>query len=227
MRTDTIYKGEFVENGLTERTVGGLHDALVQKLPDINHDTPVLDVGCGTGAWLERLAGIGFTCLYGVDRDISHFRTKNATCSQIDLDQGLVSLGKQKYGLITAIEVVEHLENPGRLFKLVSNHLDRDGYFLLTTPNIHSIACRLKFLITGKLASFDEKGDPTHIYPVLLTSLERVLPRHSLKIVNKWGYPANGSLIYRGSSVVLSSLMGMFLPNQERGDTLCLLIQKQ
>jgi 2-polyprenyl-3-methyl-5-hydroxy-6-metoxy-1,4-benzoquinol methylase len=215
-----------VEN-LAERTIGGLHDSLAQMLPEITLDTPVLDIGCGTGAWLERLAGHGFNKLHGIDRDTSQFRAVKATCSQANLDRDEVNLNGLKYGLITAIEVVEHLENPGRLFMLASEHLDAKGYLLLTTPNIHSVASRLKFLITGKLASFDEKGDPTHIYPVLLTSLERVLPRYSLKIVKRWGYPAEGSLIYRNSVVLLSSLIGMFVPHREQGDTLCCLIQKQ
>jgi 2-polyprenyl-3-methyl-5-hydroxy-6-metoxy-1,4-benzoquinol methylase len=212
---------------LAERTIGGLHDSLVRMLPKMSFDAPVLDIGCGTGAWLERLASIGFHNLQGIDLNTSQFKSVKATCSQADLDKDEVNLGGLKYGLITAIELVEHLENPGRLFRLVSNYLDESGYFLLTTPNIHSIACRLKFLITGKLASFDEKGDPTHIYPVLLTSLERVLPRYSLKVVMKWSYPLKGSLIYRDSVVFLSSLIGTFLPNQERGDTLCCLIRKQ
>lgn len=222
-----IYKLDAMKGKLAERTIGGLYDSLVQMLPEMSLNTPVLDVGCGTGAWLDRLAGIGFNNLHGIDRDTSQFKSVKVSYSQANLDQDKIDLGDQKYGLITAIEVIEHLENPGRLFTLISNHLDEKGYFLLTTPNIHSVACRLKFLLTGKLASFDEKGDPTHIYPVLLTSLERLLPRHSLKIINKWGYPTKGSLIYRDSALLLSSLVGTFLPNKERGDTLCCLIQRQ
>lgn len=215
------------ENRLHERTIGGLHNALTRELPPMSFGTPVLDIGCGTGAWLERLYGMGFKNLQGIDQDTSHFKSVNASCLQVDLNHDEVNLDDRKYGLITAIEVVEHLENPGRLFSLVSTLLDENGYFLLTTPNIHSVACRLRFLMTGKLASFDEKGDPTHIYPVLLTTLERLLPRYSLKIIKKWGYPRKGSLIYRNSAVLLSSLIGVFVPNKERGDTLCCIIQKQ
>ena len=215
-----------LEERLRERTIGGLHEALVQRLPSISFDTPVLDIGCGTGAWLERLSCMGFNKLYGIDQDTSQFKAVNAKCSQANLDNDEIHLDEKKYGLITAIELVEHLENPGRLFKLVSNSLDKDGYFLLTTPNIHSVACRLRFLITGRLASFDEKGDQTHIYPVLLTSLERLLPRYSLKIINRWTYPTKGSLIYQDLTVLLSSFIGTFLPNQVRGDTLCCIIQR-
>lgn len=212
---------------LAERTISGLHDNLVRALPRLSCDTPVLDIGCGTGAWLERLASLGFSQLYGIDRDIKQFGTKKATCSQADIDFDDLGLQSRKFGLITSIEVIEHLENPGRLFYHVDKHLDNNGYFLLTTPNIHSVSCRLKFLATGKLASFDEKGDPTHIYPVLLNCLYRILPRYSLKVLKQWGYPAKGSLISRPSTKLLSTFFELFLTTAVSGDTLCLLLQKK
>jgi len=213
------------EKKLVERTISGLHDSLIHSLPKLSPDTPVLDIGCGTGAWLERLANIGFNKLQGIDIDTNQFRTNKAICSRANLDYDDFNLDN-KFGLITAIEIIEHLKNPGRLFFYVQHYLDENGYFLMTTPNIHSVSCRLKFLITGKLASFDEKGDQTHIYPVLLNSLHRILPRYSLKIVETWGYPINGSLIYRRSITLISFLLEFIIPNKNPGDTLCILIQK-
>jgi ubiquinone/menaquinone biosynthesis C-methylase UbiE len=48
------------EKQLSERTISGLHKNLSQSLPQITYDTAVLDIGCGTGAWLERLSKLGF-----------------------------------------------------------------------------------------------------------------------------------------------------------------------
>lgn len=214
------------EKQFLERTLPGLHEALIQELPKFNYDTPILDIGCGTGAWLERLANNGFYCLQGIDQDTEQFQTKKATCCSANLDYDDLGLGEQKFGLITAIEVIEHLENPGRLFYHVSRHLQPQGYLLITTPNIHSVGCRLRFLFTGNLKSFDAKGDPTHIYPVVLPALNRVLSRYSLKIVKKWGYPTKGSLISRKSTQLITGIMELILPNPDPGDTLCLLIQK-
>lgn len=210
---------------LPELAIPGLHEAIVQSIPLSSYDIPVLDIGCGTGAWLERLANLGFTHLHGIDLDIQKFGTDKATCSQANLNDGDWGLGSQKFGLITAIEVIEHLENPGRFFCKIARHLDKNGYLLLTTPNIHSINCRLKFLITGNLASFDSKGDPTHIYPVLINSLQRILPRYSLEIVKQWGYPDQKSLIFRPSTQFVSNLLKTFLPNELPYDTLCLMIR--
>ena len=211
---------------LHERSVAGLHSFLLQTLPYIKKSTPILDIGCGTGAWLERLSNNKFTHLWGIDQNIEQFGATQATYRKVDLNSEDWNLHK-RFGLITSIEVIEHLENPGNFFYHVAKYLHDDGYFLLTTPNIHSLECRLKFLVTEKLASFDDKGDPTHIYPVHLTCLQRILQKHSLKIVKQWGYPYSGSLVYCRYTQIISSVLKSFLPNLYQGDTLCLLIQKR
>lgn len=215
---------------LAERTIGGLHESLVpflMPLPDIGYDTPILDIGCGTGVWLDRLAYHGFKSLHGVDLDTSQFGTDKATCSKANLDFDDLGLGDRKFGLISAIELVEHLENPGRLFYHVANHLSANGYFLMTTPNIHSVLCRFRFLITGKLKQFDDLGDPTHIYPVLITALERVLPRHQLQIVKRWSYPLDGSSITSRPALKFAvSILSKLIKDENPGDMLCFLIQK-
>jgi len=216
---------------LKERTIGGLHEELLKRVKNLNGlspDTPILDIGCGTGIWMHRLAASGFRALHGVDSDIGQFATDRATCSAVDIDTSAdLDLGSRKFGLITAIEVLEHLENPGRLFLHVARHLSDDGMFLMTTPNIHSVLCRFRFLLTGKLKQFDSKGDPTHIYPVLLNSLHKILPRYRLAIVDKWSYPANGgSITSRPIVKVAASVLGLILPNDDPGDMLCLMIQR-
>jgi len=214
------------EGRLLEKTLPGLHEHLVSTLYNFSHDTPILDLGCGTGAWLERLAISGFNCLTGVDENAAQFRAPHATFNRVDLNLGDWELGGATFGLITAIELIEHLENPGNFFRNASMHLRSNGYILITTPNIHSVGCRLKFLLTGNLKSFDNKGDPTHIYPLLLTTLDRVLPRYAMKVVKRWGYPPSGSLISRRSTQLVVHFLEMFLPNPAPGDTLCLLMQK-
>lgn len=213
---------------LIERTmVPGLHEHLLKSIPQaINHNKPVLDIGCGTGAWLERLANAGFNNLHGTDQDIEQLGTKKATCSQANLDWSDLGLKQNKFALITSIEVLEHLENPGRLFYHVANLLEPDGYLLLTTPNLHSVLSRLRFLITGNLRQFDDKGEPTHIYPVVLTPLIRILQSYHLEIVEKWSYPLAESVTSRASLKMASSFLSLMLKDDLPGDILCLLIQK-
>jgi len=211
---------------LHEKTIPGLHEALISRLPPLDPNTNVLDIGCGSGAWLERLSLAGFKNLHGIDQNSSAFNTTTATFIQKNFDvEDLES--EQNFGFISAIEVMEHLENPGRLLSNISRLLEPNGVFLCTTPNIHSVVCRLRFLATGKLRSFDAKGDPTHIYPILLEAWERLLPRHRLLIESVWGYPDGGrSLISRPITRFATGIAAKVFPKVVEGDNLCMLIRR-
>jgi 2-polyprenyl-3-methyl-5-hydroxy-6-metoxy-1,4-benzoquinol methylase len=222
-----------MDEDLAELTLPGLHEALLEKLArlaGINTRTPVLDLGCGTGAWLSRLAHHGFTDLRGVDNGSMVPLTTDSgyMCSQADIEDPDLGLGDAEFGLITAIEVLEHVENPGRLLAHVRRHLASDGYFLLTTPNIHSVRARVRFAVTGRLAGFDPTNvtvEPTHIYPVFITCLDRLLPRYGLKTVQRWTYPSHGSLGSRLAPRIIAALCATIFPNEYPGDSLCVLIR--
>lgn len=185
-----------------------------------------MDVGCGTGAWLERLANLGFNDLSGVDIDPAQFGCHRAAFSKMDLDRETGELGNRKFGLITAIEVIEHLENPGHLWSLVSRHLAQEGRFLLTTPNIQSLNSRLRFLMTGALPAFDSKGDPTHIQPMYLEGAIRVMTRYGLRIEEIWVYPARGSRVFRRSVSLTARVLSILISDDVPGDNICLAIRR-
>jgi 2-polyprenyl-3-methyl-5-hydroxy-6-metoxy-1,4-benzoquinol methylase len=212
-----------------ERTVTGLHASLVRSIRSwISFDGPVLDIGCGSGAWLKRLSDEGFTDLMGVDIDISQVAVNVGEFRQVGIDRcGSWSLPQKPYRLISAIEVIEHLANVGHLLCQVAKILSPDGYFLLTSPNIHSLACRLRFLVTGSLKQFGTIGDPTHFFPVILETFPRVLANYNLDIVHLWGYPEDGlTLTSRKPVNLVTAFLRRFLSETVPGDTLCMLIQK-
>jgi SAM-dependent methyltransferase len=223
-----------VAQDLAELTMAGLHEALLVKLANVSGiglSTAILDLGCGSGAWLARLARHGFTDLRGVDNGsmVPMAAGSGYTCSQADLDNSDLGLGDAKFGLITAIEVLEHMENPGHLLGHVRRHLAADGYFLLTTPNLHSVRARVRFAVTGKLAGFDRTNvpfEPTHIYPVFITCLDRLLPRYGLETVQRWTYPPVGGSGSRLAARMVAALLASVFPNQYPGDLLCVLVRQ-
>jgi 2-polyprenyl-3-methyl-5-hydroxy-6-metoxy-1,4-benzoquinol methylase len=225
------------DDHLPELTLPGLHEELLKRileLPDISSETSILDLGCGSGAWLARLAGRGFKSLHGIDnQSFVPFPARSelpVTFTQADLDNDPdLHLGEAKFGLITAIEVIEHVHNPGRLLRAVSSHLSDKAYFLLTTPNVHSVRARLRFALTGKLAGFDPTNvaaQLTHLYPLFVTCLDRLLPCYGLKTYTRWSFPADRGGGTRCLPRLMADFCSMILPNEYPGDTLCVLIRR-
>jgi len=138
---------------LGEFTATGLHGWLLPRvltLAGVSNDSRVLDVGCGTGAWLARLHRAGFRRLTGIDRRSDYFGASDvATFVEGDVAQSeRAELGA--FDLITAIEVFEHMANPEAIFAFASQHLGPGGWLVVTTPNIYSVRVRMRFLLSGK-----------------------------------------------------------------------------
>jgi len=213
---------------LRERANGGLHEALLEHLPAaLPRNAPILDVGCGSGAWLTRLSAHGFSNLTGIDYDIGQVVADVGRVERIDLNQSDWSPLAGRFALITAIEVVEHIENFGVFFERLQHYLHDEGTILMTTPNIGSVAARMRFLLLNQLKQFDSIGDPTHLTPVVLATLPRLVARHGLRIADYWGFPSNGRTVTsRGWVNMLCASLRPLLPETVPGDNLCLRLVK-
>jgi cyclopropane fatty-acyl-phospholipid synthase-like methyltransferase len=53
---------------------------------NLGSDAAILDVGCGSGAWLSRLHGCGYTNLTGFDGDVAQMRFTGGRIAQVDLN---------------------------------------------------------------------------------------------------------------------------------------------
>lgn len=183
-----------------EMTLPGLHEFLAtQVLPRsrISAGMRAIDLGAGSGAWADRLTRAGFETT-AVEQNVEGYR---GACRLIAADMNapdFASAAGGPYDLVTAIEVIEHLENPIEFLRNLGRLVTADGVIVLTTPNVDSAPSRAKFLLTGRLRAMDDHGDPTHISPVFLwTFVHRWLPRAGLGLVVRRSYPEGTFLIGR------------------------------
>lgn len=206
---------------MIERTVGGLHAhlySLLEKVIRQGQSASILDIGCGTGAWLDRVRTMGFGRLVGVDYvQPDTVPGLDLRCFDINSDSPSV-LGQ--FDVVSCIEVIEHIENIGNLLDLVKGTLNKDGLAIITTPNIESLRARLRALVSGKIPSFDDKSDPTHLCPILHDSLQKMLDRRDLSIMQVHQYPAakSESLMFGRPVSWLAKVLSMFLPDSLYGD---------
>lgn len=56
----------------------------------------------------------------------------------------------EKFDVIVAGEIIEHLHNPGKFLKCVKKHLKKEGKFILTTPNPYHYRQIIQILLAGR-----------------------------------------------------------------------------
>lgn len=211
------------DGSMHEYTVPGLHEFMEREVKDLPRDTPILDIGCGSGAWLARLQRMGFTDLTGMDLEPPSI---DVQVIQANIDRDEPELFFRQFKLVTSFEVAEHLENIGAYLRTICRALAPDGFAIISTPNIHSLRARLKFMLAGKLPSFDEKGEETHITPISLPRLGELAGQSGLRVVRAWSYPERGTKSFGRPIRALAAISRPFLPDPLPGDSLCVLMER-
>jgi len=98
----------------------------------------ILEIGCGDGAILGRLAAQGKT-VTGVDADTTAISLARAKFAEVGLTgtfhQDLDAVAEHStFDAVILAEVIEHLENPAEILDFACRHLDEAGMLVLTTP---------------------------------------------------------------------------------------------
>jgi len=118
------------------KRVNFIADALKANLPE---GAEVLDVGCGNGVISRYLGEKGFT-VRGVDvsaKAIERARSLNTFPNvrfEVVSAEQLVADGT-RYHAVVCSEVLEHLNDPGKLLKVLYQILHEDGVLVVTVPN--------------------------------------------------------------------------------------------
>jgi 2-polyprenyl-3-methyl-5-hydroxy-6-metoxy-1,4-benzoquinol methylase len=156
------------------------------------------DLGSGPGAMADRLRSLGCDVV-AVDRDSHGFEAQVLHLS-LDFDQADFAsrIGAASFGIVTAIEVIEHVESPIGFLRNIGRLISPGGIAVVTTPNVDSLPARSKFLLKGKIRTMDERSEPTHISPVFFDLLQRqFLPRAGLRLREHLLFPPNGYQLTR------------------------------
>lgn len=160
-------------------------------------DTPVLDLGCGRGEWLELLRDEGMVAK-GVDLNeamIELSRGFGLDVQQADVLEYLAGVPDASYGVVTGFHIIEHLpfQKQLRLLGEILRVLQPGGFVILETPNPRNI-------LVGACNFY---SDPTHIKPVhpeMLKFLTEIagFTRVEIKELNPNGdlqIPEDGSIV--------------------------------
>jgi SAM-dependent methyltransferase len=115
---------------------------LFQKL---NANSCVLDVGCGSGKFLNEVKNVFGCKVYGLD--ISEQAAKTVKDNYgLDIFTGLITdapFPPDNFDVITAWQYMEHIHNPLESLRMFYRLLKPDGLCLISTPNFNSFNAKI------------------------------------------------------------------------------------
>ena len=173
--------------GIPEMAAYRLHSDIFEMIkPFLKGKLHVLDFGCGQGAFSQRLIDLGMV-VDACDIDTGQLKAKVNRKVELDLNKEIPSEKfPDKYDLILALEIIEHLQNPWKYFEECLKLLKQGGIIVLTTPNISNFVSRLRFFMRGSLLAY-EKADLKHghITPLSFVQIENLCDNFKLEILKK------------------------------------------
>lgn len=146
----------------------------------------VLDIGCSTGVFGERLIVEKDCVVDGIEIDKGDIlAAKKVLRNVYDINIELQEINlPQKYDVVFMGDVVEHLARPAQTLVKVRDLLKPEGIFLFSIPNITHMSVRL-MLLQGRI-EYGRTGllDETHLHFYSSAEIKRVLQAAGYTLVS-------------------------------------------
>jgi SAM-dependent methyltransferase len=114
---------------------------------------PLLDVGCGIGGNLPVLAELAETV--GCEISLTAARTARVLGNVVVADAARLPFGAAVFGGAVCTEVLEHVDDPERVFGEIARVLRPGAYAYVTTPNYANAAGLHKWLADRRSGRHD------------------------------------------------------------------------
>jgi 2-polyprenyl-3-methyl-5-hydroxy-6-metoxy-1,4-benzoquinol methylase len=171
---------------ITTDTLGDGNNTVSIQLGMVGRNKSVLELGCATGrvTRLLKAQGCKVTCVEAVAEwaDQALPFCEKLIVGNLEDEHTLSALTGEKFEVILAGDVLEHLREPGALMKALRHNLHPEGYWVISVPNIAHWSVR-KELLQGRF-NFTETGvmDRTHLRWFTVDTLRRMVEEAGYKV---------------------------------------------
>ena len=170
-----------------------LRDHSGQDIYEFFKNKKILDLGCGTGEFLNNYYGMGAECS-GIDTE-NNFKVNNKInfkLINIEANKFLKNC-KKKFDVIFLFEFLEHLEEQDKyqLFENLTKNLNKNAYIFISTLNKNLLSKYLAIDIAENLLKLLPKK--THDFNLFLSpsKLQSISQKYNLNLMNIEGMQYN------------------------------------
>jgi 2-polyprenyl-3-methyl-5-hydroxy-6-metoxy-1,4-benzoquinol methylase len=152
--------------------------ALKKKVKILNKYTKgnktLLDVGAGTGAFLQQAKNNGWIVVGVEPNDLAR---AIALGNNVNIYNDLFSVTEQKFSAITLWHVLEHILDLDKTINYLNNLLEEDGCLFVAVPNYKSYDAKY---YKQHWAAYDV---PRHLWHFSQQAIKTTFKKHNLKVV--------------------------------------------
>ncbi len=170
-----------------------LRDHSGQDIYEFFKNKKILDLGCGTGEFLNNYYGMGAECS-GIDIE-NNFKIKNKInfkLINIEANKFLKNC-KKKFDVVFLFEFLEHLEEQDKyqLFENLTKNLNKNAYIFISTLNKNLLSKYLAIDIAENLLKLLPKK--THDFNLFLSpsKLQSISQKYNLNLMDIEGMQYN------------------------------------
>jgi 2-polyprenyl-3-methyl-5-hydroxy-6-metoxy-1,4-benzoquinol methylase len=147
-----------------ENTTANTHRIVAEMLGGLSPCRRVLDIPCGEGAFVQRIAAPGMEIHAADCEDL--LQVPGAIFQRADMNRRLPYADGQ-FDAVVSIDGIEHLEQPFAFVRECARILGDGSSLVLSTPNISSLRSRWRWMVTGfhnkcKSPLDEERPTPLH-----------------------------------------------------------------
>src|SRR3989338_2483449 len=126
---DSIEPAHYARNFLIYSTI--------KKLSKKYNIKNICEIGCGVGILSSKLGRNGFKVeAFDLDKNAISLAKRYNKNDNVNFSQKniLKTSSDEKYDLILAVEVLEHIKNDLKAIRYIAKMLRKNGFFLITVP---------------------------------------------------------------------------------------------
>ncbi len=169
------------------------HIQIIKEIKKIKKEGTWLDIGCSFGWFLKKIKNAGFKA-QGIEPSKKvYLETKKIKDIKVYNDFFPSNKIKNKFDVISLMDVFEHIEDPTNFIQSVSNQLKDNGILIIKVPNSKALLYRYIKLIY--IISFSKLKEPfrrmwqvvfntPHYYYYNKKNLSKLLQNNGLSLIN-------------------------------------------
>lgn len=191
-------------------------DLIVMIEPGAN---TVLDIGCGTGATGRMLKKAKIAKeVIGIDSASKVINEAEKNLDEVinaDIETVELPFQQEHFDYIICADVLEHLRDPWSVLKKIRPYLKKEGYIVVSIPNIRNWRVLKDLIIKGKWTYVDQGIlDNTHLRFFTKSSIKELFLSTNFNIVEIKGSKAKWSYKLKLANALTLGLLKNFLIGQ-------------